>query len=481
MTSRVAVLGVWHETNTYAATPTTLDDFAAFELVDGDALVAGNRGVGSVIGGFLDADDVFELVPCFTASAWPGGTVSAAAFDTILRRALASLEDAAPFDGLLLNLHGAMVSERDDDPERTLVAAIRERFPAIPISAVVDLHANVSPALVSLCDSLISYDTYPHVDMRERGREAAARLDRMLAGTPMQTIVAKIPILASPLAQATADEPMLGLQARARARGERAGVRVCIVGGYCHSDVERAGVSVLVAHDAARAVAANEVLRETAADVDAQSERFLITREPPAASVARALGVPESGRPVVLADIGDNVGGGSAGDGTALLRELLAQGARRAVVIIADPESALAASELGEGAVFEGAVGGKVDDRHGAPVEIRGTVVRTSDGRYTTAGTWMTGREFTLGLTAVVDVDGTHVVLTERRVPPFHAEQLSSLGLDPATFDIIVAKGAHAWRAAFADVARTILESDTPGITPVDPASLPRLTTPMRT
>ena len=479
MGPRVAVLGLWHETNTAAPHPTTLADFEQFELAAGDEIAEKNAGVGSVIGGFLDADGL-DLALCFSAGAWPSGPVSSAARQHLIDRSLDELGRAGAVDGVLLNLHGAMVAVDDDDPELTLVREVRAQFPGAPIAGVLDLHANPSPELVELCDVLISYDTFPHVDMRERGREAASLLSAVLAGrVVLETTVAKVPLLACPLAQATDDEPMKGLQARARARAVASGLaRVCVVGGFAYSDVARAGTSVLAVHDPVRRDAAREVLAATARDIEDHAPGFALRRDGVARAVARA--VASSERPVVLVDVADNVGGGSPGDGTALLRELLGRGARNALVVIADPEAARAATALGAGATFSGLVGGKSDDRHGEPLELTGTVERTSDGRYAAEGSWMTGRSFEMGATVVLDVEGSTVVLTERRVPPFHAEQVTSLGIDPGAMDFIVAKGAIAWRAAFGHVARQVIEVATPGVCPVDPGAFDRTTVPMR-
>jgi microcystin degradation protein MlrC len=473
----VAVLGVWHETNTYAARPTTLEDFRAFELLEGAGLQARNAGTGSVIGGFLDADDL-ELVPCLSASAWPGGVVSADARAWIVREMAESLRRAGPVDGVLVNLHGAMVAEDDDDPEVAFLDAVRSVAGAVPLVAVVDLHANPSAALVSRCDVVIGYDTYPHVDMRERGREAAALLGEMLAGRRFTTLLAKVPVLASPLGLGTDDEPMRSLLLRARERSASAGItRISITGGFSYSDVERAGVSVLVVCDEEAVVAARDVLAATAADIAANEDVFRRVRPGPAAAVSEALASPA--KPVVIADVGDNVGGGGAGDGTAILAELLAQGARSAVVLLHDPEAVDLAEGVGVGGAFDGEVGGKTDDLHGDPVPVVGRVAFVGDSAYTTEGTWMSGGAFTMGRAAVIEAGGVLVVVTELRVPPFHREQLTVVGVDPAAMDVIVAKGAIAWLAAFGDDARAVIEADTPGVCPVDPYVLPRSTTPV--
>jgi microcystin degradation protein MlrC len=385
----VAVVGVWHETNTYSACPTTLDDFRALELLEGDGLRARNERTGSVIGGFLDAEEL-ELVPCLSASAWPGGVVAAEARAWIVREAAESLRRSGPVDGVLVNLHGAMVAEDDDDPEVAFLDAVRSVAGAVPIAAVVDLHANPSAALVSRCDVMIGYDTYPHVDMRERGREAAALLGEVLAGRRLRTLLAKVPILASPLGLGTDDEPMRGLLQRAGERSEAAGLaRILITGAFSYSDVERAGVSVVVVCDEEAVEAARDVLAATAADIAANEDAFRRGRPRPAEAVSQAIASPA--KPVVIADVGDNVGGGGAGDGTAILAELLAQAARSAVVLLHDPGAVELAESVGVGGTFDGEIGGKTDRFHGDPVAVRGRVAFVGDSAYTTEGTWMSG------------------------------------------------------------------------------------------
>jgi microcystin degradation protein MlrC len=204
-----------------------------------------------------------------------------------------------------------------------------------------------------------------------------------------------------------------------------------------------------------------------AADTLAQAiwerrDRFVPDLVPVEAAVAEALAARET--PMVLVDAADNVGGGSAGDGTVVLDALVRAGAREAVVVIADPEAVAIAEAVGEGGAFEGLVGGKTDDRHGPPVRLRGQVRRIVDGRFTHRGSYMTGSVTTMGRTAVVDVDGITLVLTSLRTMPFDAGQLRSLAIDVAQQRIIVVKSAVAWRATFGDVARRAIVVDTPGV-----------------
>src|SRR5699024_8187454 len=279
---RVAVVGVWHETNGYASRRATLDDFAAFELLSGRELYEHNRGVGSVIGGFLDLEDRLDLVPVFSAGAWPSGPATAQTWATIRDRLVTELAAAGPVDGVLVNLHGAMVCDGCDNVELATATAIREVVGPVPVAAVRDPHAHVHPLLPVLLHVLVGYHSCPHVVMRARGRETAGLLGRMLAGDDLCTVLAKSPLLTCPLAQGTEDEPMRGLLARARRRAADAGVvRVSIAAGFPYSDVPQVGTSVYVVTDRRRRAEAARVADGTIADIESCAEDYLLDRPSP--------------------------------------------------------------------------------------------------------------------------------------------------------------------------------------------------------
>lgn len=176
------------------------------------------------------------------------------------------------------------------------------------------------------------------------------------------------------------------------------------------------------------------------------------------------------------------LGGGSAGDGTALLAELIARRASGVVAIIADPEVVAASIDAGVGGRIDVPLGGRSDNLHGDPIHIVATVERLTDGHYVTDGTWMTGQHFRMGSCAVLRVEPASalVLVTSRPTPPFHREQLTHAGIDPAGAGVIVAKGAVAWRSAYGGDAKTVIEVDTPGACPLDINALVRTTRPGR-
>jgi microcystin degradation protein MlrC len=475
--ARVGLISVWQEVNTYSPRSTTLEQFEEKELAIGDAIARRHSGARSVIGGFLD-EPSFDHVPILAAGAWPGGPPDASTAEELLSRLDSALAGAGRLDGVLLDFHGAMVCKGHPDMELEVVNCVREHIGDRPIAGVLDLHAIPSPDFVAGCDALIGYETYPHVDVWERGREAAALIGQVLAGRRLCSRVAKLPLLTTPVAQASAEEPMRFLNERAAELAESARLaRISLLPGFPYSDVERVGFSVIGVADESLSSELEATLDVAADIVESRVEDFSLSRPPPSRAVEMAAAADRT--PVVLVDLGDNIGAGGAGDGTALLAELLAQQVEGALVTIADAEMARRAHQGGPGSDVEGPLGGKQDDLHGEPVQIRGSVLLTSDGAYVSRGDHLAGLEFKMGRSALLAVSGLRVLVTERAVPPFHGEQLTSMGVELASARVITAKGAVAWRTAFGDVARTVIEADTPGVTPLDPSRLPRTAAPM--
>jgi microcystin degradation protein MlrC len=179
--------------------------------------------------------------------------------------------------------------------------------------------------------------------------------------------------------------------------------------------------------------------------------------------VAKALAAP--GKPIVLADMADNTGGGAAGDGTEILRELVRVGARSAVVAcLWDPKAAALCAQAGVGASVTLDVGGKVDDRHGAPLRVTGVVRTLSDGRFVHKGPMARGLPGRLGTTAVLDVNDVKVILISYRWQTLDPEMIRFVGIDPLDHKILVVKSTIHYRAAFEPIASEIIEVDAPGL-----------------
>ena len=456
-----------HETNTFSTIATDRAQFEARDLRYGGEIVEHFRGTGTCLGGMIAAAtrEGLALVPSVAAAASPAGRVTRDIFDHVKQRMLGDLARGGPWTGVLLDLHGAMVPEGLDDGEGDLIAAVRRQVgPRVPIAVTLDFHSNLSEAMVRGADLLHGYKTYPHVDMAERGVEATERLLDVIAGRIRPTAAFRKPPLLPPLgSQGTARGPMRRLHdlAAEMERDSRV-ISVSVFAGFPHADIPDAGLGVYVvtddAHDLAESLA--EELAQTAW---AQRHEFVHHGLPVTEAVAR--GLAADGRPIVLADMADNTGGGAAGDGTEVLRELVRAGARSAVVAcLWDPAAVQACVRAGVGSRVTLAVGGKVDDRHGAPLTVTGTVRTLSDGRFVHKGPMLRGLPGRLGPTAVLDVDGVKVILISLRWQTLDPEMLRFVGIEPADEKIVVVKSTIHYRAAFEPIAREVVEVDAPGL-----------------
>jgi microcystin degradation protein MlrC len=465
-----------HETNTFSTIPTDRAQFEARDLRYGGEIVEHFRGTGTCLGGRIGAAARrgLALVPSVAAAASPAGRVTRDIYEHVKARMLADLDGEGPWAGILLDLHGAMVSEGLDDGEGDLIATVRRKVGGhVPIAVTLDFHTNLSEAMVRGADLLHGYKTYPHVDMAERGVEATERLLDVIAGRVRPTAALRKPPILPPLgSQGTARGPMRRLyDLAAEMEKDARVVSVSIFAGFPHADIPDAGLGVYVVTNDAPELA-DRLAEELARTAWAHRHEFVHHGVPVKEAVAR--GLAAEGQPIVLADMADNTGGGAAGDGTEVLRELLRVGARSAVVAcLWDPAAVRTCVEAGVGSRVTLAVGGKVDDRHGAPLTVTGTVRTLSDGRFVHKGPMLHGLPGRLGPTAVLDVDGVKVILISLRWQTLDPEMLRFVGIEPTDAKIVVVKSTIHYRAAFEPIAREIVEVDAPGLSSSNLARFP--------
>ena len=469
---RILSAGIQHETNTFAVTPTTLADFqrdsdCGPEFDGGDHVVELYRDTGTIHGGYLDAADAggFELQPLLVAHAQPAGRVTNETFNWLLNATLDRTKAALPCDGVLLDLHGAMVTDAHEDAEGVILDAVRELVgPDVPIVATFDYHGNITRRMVDAANVLIGFDTYPHVDMRERGFEAGELLARIVRGevNPVQAY-RQLPLLTMPPMQCTLREPMQSFMAGVHKLELRPCMLTATVAmGFPFADIYDAGVTVLATADG------DTELAEQAADELAiglwnlrdELQPKLTTIE----ETIRFCNEHNDGL-VILADGSDNPGGGAPCDGTVALAALLKTDFQGAVVgVLYDPETVQQASAAGVGSTIRARIGGKTDDRHGETIETDAHVRTLSDGRFIYGGPMRRGLDGDFGPMVVLSIGGVEVVLASRRQQLLDAEMLRIVGITPEKRRLLVAKSAVHFRADFGPLAAHIFDADTPGI-----------------
>jgi len=468
---RIAIGGIMHESNTFAANPANRQRFAEASLHSGEEMLPVWQDAHHEFGGFIGgaAKHGYTLAPTIMALATPSGPVT----DEFLDEATSGIileAKQAHVDGLLIALHGAMVTPRHPSADTEVLRRLREAFPDKPIAVTLDYHGNVSPKMAEFADIIVGYQTYPHIDQRQKGLLAAELLIRALKKEirPV-TAVAKRPMIMNLLGQDTSREPMASLMAKARQAERRPGMlSTSVMAGFPYADVPDMGPAVIAVHDGDRG-AAQAVAEELADQMWHVRHDLYVHCPTPKEAIDLALASERT--PVILVDLGDNIGGGSAGDGTVLLAEILRRKASGAIVALYAPEAVMSAISLGAGEFFTGMVGGRMDKLHGEPIRVSGTIKSIHDGKWVETEARHGGRRHNdQGPTVVLTIDGPNtLVLNSFRTPPFSLGQLTSLGLDPQSARMIVVKAAVAYKAAYEPIAGRIIEVDTPGVTAANP------------
>lgn len=470
--ARIAVGGFQHETNTFAPKNTP---FAEFEIpggwppmTRGAALFDTVSGTSVPIAGAIDAarEAGHDPVPLSWCMATPANRVTDDAFERVAAMLLEELDAVlaeGPLDGVYLDLHGAAVTESLEDAEGALIARVRERVGGVPIAVSVDLHANVTDAMVRQADLIDAYRHYPHIDMRVTGARAMrGLLARIADGTPWHRRFRKFPFLIAINWQCTMIEPGRSILDRIDHLAIDEDVSVCFCPGFPLADIADCGPALAVfGPDEARVAS---VFKEIDALMTASRPGFAGTLWTPADAIAHSMGAPPSGKPFIFADTQDNPGGGGEADTTGILQALIDAGAKDALVaIIKDPDAAAAAHKAGIGANLELALGAGTDQPDIEPVRGRFVVERLTDGRTIGTGPMQRGNALSFGPTAVLRINGVRVIVTSRKAQVADQAVIRHTGLDPAEMHIIVVKSSVHFRADYQPIAREVLVVKAPG------------------
>lgn len=477
---RVVAAMMKHETNTFSPVATPLERFESGGPKYGKAAYDGYKGTGTGLGAFIDMAEAAgaEVVTPVAAEAWPSAHVEDAAFET-LANAIAEEVDKG-CDAVLLDLHGAMVTQSHEDGEGELIARLRKIAPQTPIAVSLDMHANVTQKIVGNATTVSGFQTYPHIDLYETGVRAARPVFDLIAGTSRPTMCwGNRPMLPHVMRQGTDDSPMKELQARCQemeASGKA--LSASLFSGFPHADIHDAGLSAVVVteHDIGEAELLCAELLNQAWDA---RDAFVYQIEPLEQSLGRAkdLGADQAGGPVVLLDHFDNTGSGGSMDTTRVLAGILEAGLEDVAFFgIYDPAAVKAMIEAGVGAQVTLSLGGKYDlpsiGHKGEPLTVSGRVKTISDGRYTIKGPMYTGVTVSMGRTAVIDTGKVEIVVVEHHHEPWDVGCLESLGIDPVAKRYVALKSRVHYRAGFKPIAKAIVECAGVGVCTSDYSQL---------
>ncbi len=474
---RIAALGFSHESNTFSPVSATLDRWLDAGVLEGDTIVAEFKDAQATMSGFLELgtdDPDVEVVPLVFYRLTPMNKITADAFEHMSAHMLSMLADEGPFDGVLLAQHGAAVSEEHPDADGEMTRRVRAAVgPDVPIGVTLDMHANVSQLIVDEATVVNTYMTNPHLDPRKRARMAADVVAATVRGeVDPVSYIELLPAAINILRQGTSDSPMKELVALANQEAERDGVlTVGLAEGFPYADVEEMGMSVTTVTDGDPELARSVSQKIARAIWDVRDELIGDGTDIDEALLAASKATEY---PVILLDVGDNVGGGSPADSTHVLAAAQRLGISGLFHSLYDPEAVQACFDAGVGNRVDILAGGKTDDLHGSPVPVTGVVRVLSDGKWEDPGDTHGGfRFYDTGPTALVACDdGNSVLLNSRQQGNSSKQQLVSVGIDPLKQPIIVAKGVHSPRGTYEPIAAQMVWLNTPGCTTADLSTL---------
>lgn len=469
---RVAIIGLYHESNTFIPDPTTFESFKRGTFLLGEEIREKYSNAHHEISGFFEvlaANDI-EAVPITFFHAVPWGKVSDEALDTVWGMIEEGLNKAGKLDGVLAAPHGAGVNESRPDMDGWWLTKLREKVgPDLPIIGTMDPHVNLSPKMVKACNALISYRENPHLDQRARGREAATLMVRTLRGEIRPVMGFAMPPVAINIErQLTRAEPILSLTRQVDAVRETPGVlSASTILGFPYADVEEMGTSFVVVTDNDPALA-QEKADALAAWLVENRELYRGVMISPEEAFKMVENAP---KPVGLLDMGDNLGGGAPGDSMLLPSLFEKSGKYRVLLPVPDRESYEAAAKAGVGARIRLKIGGKLPMSPVPPLETEVTVVSFHDGIYKETQPRHGGKTGgKLGPTVIVKTDGglTVAITSNRASMSTSPAAYRSCCIEPKDFDVIILRGVHAPVGGFFDICPTLIRVNTPGVTSAD-------------
>lgn len=468
-----------HETNTFSPIETPLASFGENGPLYGDAAYQASKRTRTGIAAFIDLAEAagHEVVVAISATANPSARVEASAYLNICDAIVAAAKGC---DAVMLDLHGAMVAQNTDDGEGELLERIRAVLPEAPVAVALDLHSKMTDRIINNADVIVSFKTYPHVDMYETGEHAGRLLLDMIAGRTAPVMAwRRLPLMVHTLCSRTDMGPMHEAVNMAKQAESNGMLGVSVLAGFSLADIAAPCISVVVVADGDKQAAQN-MADEIADYIWAQREDFIYHSEPLVMSIRRAkeqAALPGSG-PVLLLDHGDNCMSGGTCDDMHVLHEALAQGLTDiAVGPVCDPEAVQTMINAGVGQTITLKIGDKVPLTQlgitPVPRELTGTIARITDGEYTMSGPTYTGQRMQMGRTVRLDTPDAQIIVTETPHEHWDLGIFEHIGIDPTKHCYVLLKSRMYCRPVFVPLAKSVVECDGGGVTSSDYSRFP--------
>jgi microcystin degradation protein MlrC len=472
---RIGIFGLFGECNSFR-TPIPSDQYRWMCYHEGasllDALEDADAFVPPETRGFVEGmaeSGPWEPVPLLFAISESGPPLDEAHFRTLMAKANALLKAAGPLDGVYITGHGSLTATQTKDTDRVLLALIRaEVGPSVPILETLDPHGKITPEMAELADVLLSYQTDPHIDMFERGLEAAKLMRRMLNGERFSAALVRLPILITTAAMVSETSPFRSAVNLGQSLIGSQIVSTSVVPGYPWTDTPYAGQCVIAygpvsnckpARDAALQI--GQYIWDNRAGYrvdllslpDCVAEILALTEDP---------GLP----PRCYAELADNPGGGGTSNTMYVVEALIAAGAQNvAIGPIFDDQVAASAHQFGVGATLDVTFNANFNDPFAKPLSVRAKVVGLADGVFRARAGPAKGVTVDQGKSAALQIDGILVVVTSRPLQALALEQFEMVDIDVAKLRAMVVKSRGHYQAAFSEVFdhKDMVPIDTPG------------------
>ncbi len=466
---KIVIAMMKHETNTFSPVETDWKRFDNWGAHFGENALKAYRNTGMPMAAYIDLaiERGAEIVTPIAAEAMPSGPVSAEAYGIMADVICDEIEKGC--DLVLLDLHGAMVTETTSDGEGSLLERIRGISPQLPIGVTCDFHCNLTQKMVDNCTALIGYKTYPHVDMYRVGKQIGQVLLDSYDGKCNPTMsFRQVPMLTHTLKQGTDDQPTKSIIRTCLEAEKQEGVLAAtFFGGFTLADTPNTGASVLVVTDG-NAVLARDTGKGIADLAWQRREDFVYHCGSLDETISQAKKL--TSYPVILLDHEDNCGSGGTQDVMTVIKEIVQQRLEDvAVAAIYDPDAVKKMQEVGVGENILISLGGKTDmpsiSLRGKSLLLEGKVRALTDGHWTVHGPMYTGVEVEMGPTALFETNGIKIIVVSRHHEPWDIGVFTSVGIQPQHEKYLLLKSRIHYRAGFASLAKATLLCDGDGVT----------------
>tara|TARA_R100000027_G_scaffold53229_2_gene42068 strand:- start:2506 stop:3987 length:1482 start_codon:yes stop_codon:yes gene_type:complete len=476
---RILLAGLIYETNTFVEIPGTIDNFRW--KYGNEMLTGGPDSPLAKVVTFAESAG-WELIPTVDARATAGGMTDNAVFEAFWKEFQERTEKAlkeAPIDGILLILHGAMVTSSYEDAEGELLRRVRSinGCGQIPLHASLDLHGNFTENMARLADGWITYLENPHTDALETTVRSAKMLERHLTeGLKPKVFWKQTDMLWPAIGTATNEEPMQSLELLARQleKNHPSFLSVNVMAGFAHADIRDAGVSFHITSTGPEEEA-NEALNQLDALARSKKEFAHPTEWELDEAIARAAQGPF---PALLVEPADNIGGGTPGDNTEVIQAMYEANIPNSAAVLNDPTAVAELFDKPLGYRDRMSFGGRGYSQGNGALSLDFELIRKSDGIFTLedphshmAGN--TGSVVKMGPCVLVQSGCLTLLLTSIKTAPFDLGQWRSQGCDPSTFSLVNIKAAVAHRQGWKPVEKASYTISVPGPCASDLRRLP--------